>query len=303
MIQEEVIGKLSDEVISKIRRISLVTNQIVQETFAGQYQSVFKGRGMEFESVREYQPGDEIRSIDWNVTARTGRLQVKKFIEERELTVMLLLDASLSCRFGSTKQLKSELAAEICAVLSFCAIYNNDKAGLLIFTDKVERAIPPKKGTNHVLRVIRDALTFRPAHGGTDIEKALEYLNRISHRKAVCFIISDFLDEGYERRLSIANQRHDIIAIRIIDPREMSLPNIGLVTVDDAETGQQALIDTSDPSLISMYRERSLQRLKSQQDFFTSIGVDNIDIYTDTPYTDSLVRFFRIRESRLRRGY
>jgi len=291
---------LSDDLIAKIRRISIVTSKIVKETFAGQYQSAFKGRGMEFDSVREYQPGDEIRSIDWNVTARTGKLQVKKFVEERELSVMLLLDASLSARFGSKEHLKSELAAEISSILAFSAIYNNDKVGLIIFTDKTEKFIPPKKGTNHVLRVIREALVFKPLHGGTNITKAIEYMNRITYHRTVCFIISDFLTEDYEKSLSIANRRHDLIAIRIIDPREIRFPNAGIVSIDDAETEAHTFVNTSDSLFRSRYKERSLKRLREQERFFKSAGIDNIDIYTDEPYIDSLVTFFKLREKRLR---
>jgi len=303
MAQKEIIGKLSDDVIAKIRRISITTAKIVQETLAGQYQSAFKGRGMEFDSVREYQPGDEIRSIDWNVTARTGRLQVKKFIEERELSVMLLLDASSSCAFGSKDKLKGELAAEICSIIAFSAIYNQDNAGLLIFTDKVEKALPPKKGTNHVLRLIREALIFKPKGTATDISKSISYLNKVMHRRAVCFIISDFLTEGYEESLSIASRRHDIIAVRIVDPREVELPDAGIVALNDAETGQELLVDTSSAAFRSTYRKDALDRLKKQEEFFTSSGIDHIDIYTDTPYINSLVKFFRMREKKLSRGF
>ena len=294
---------LPDEIINKIRRISIITSKIVEETFAGQYQSVFKGRGMEFDAVREYQPGDEIRSIDWNVTARTGRLQVKKFVEERELSVMILLDASLSSRFGSKNRLKSELAAEISSILAFSVIYNNDKIGLAIFSNKVDKFIPPKKGTNHALRVIREALVFESTHKGTDIAKAIKYLNMITHHKTVCFIISDFLTEEYQKSLSIANQRHDIIAIRIIDPREVELPNVGIISLDDAETNEQLLINTSSSSFRQKYHQKSLQRLKDQEQFFASVGIDNIDIYTDRPYVDSLIKFFTMRENKLRRGF
>ncbi|NQT90430.1 MAG: DUF58 domain-containing protein [Candidatus Omnitrophica bacterium] len=293
---------IKQELLDKIRRISIITSKMVREVFAGQYQSVFKGRGMEFDAVREYQPGDEIRSIDWNVTARTGRLQVKKFIEERELTVMLLLDGSSSCRFGSKRQLKSELAAEICSVLAFSAIHNQDKVGLIIFTDKIEKVIPPRKGTNHVLRLVREAIAFEPQGRGTELVRALDYFNMITHRKTVCFLLSDFLIKDYEKTLTIANQRHDMIAIRIIDPRETELPGVGLISMDDAETGEQLLVDTSAP-FRKDYRERSLQRLNQQQRFFNSIGIDNIDVYTDTPYIDSLIKFFKVRERRQRRGY
>jgi uncharacterized protein (DUF58 family) len=276
---------------------------MVQETFAGQYQSVFKGRGMEFDAVREYQPGDEIRTIDWNVTARTGRLQVKKFIEERELTTMLLLDASLSCRFGSKNQLRSELAAEICSILAFSAIYNHDKVGLMIFTDKVEKFIPPKKGLNHVLRVVREALAYKALGIGTDIKNALEYMGRVVCRKSVCFIISDFLTKGFEKSLSYSNRRHDIITIRIIDSREVSIPDAGLVLLRDAETKIDSIIDTSKASFRKNYHASSMDRLRQQDKFFLSAGIDNIDIYTDTPYINSLIKFFKVRERRLRKGF
>lgn len=303
MPEKEIIGQLSDEVTAKIRRISITTSKIVQETLTGRYQSAFKGRGMEFDSVREYQPGDEIRSIDWNVTARTGRLQTKKFIEERELSVMLLLDTSFSCRFGSNTQLKSDLAAEICSVLAFSAIYNKDKVGLLLFTDKVEKIIPPKKSTNHVLRVIREALVYKPKGVKTDIRSPLNYLNRIMHQRAVCFIISDFLAQDYQDLLGIVKQRHDIIAVRVIDPREADIPNAGLVMLDDAESGEQIIVNTSSASLRIRYRERSLNRLKAQEEFFSSNGIDNIDVYTDTPYINSLIRFFRKRAAIQHRGF
>jgi uncharacterized protein (DUF58 family) len=234
------------EILKKIRRIQITTSRMVADVFAGQYQSVFKGKGMEFYEVREYLPGDEIRSIDWNVTARMGNPYVKKFVEERELTVMLLLDMSLSCYFGSVRQLKSQLAAELCSVLAFSAIQNNDKIGLIAFTDRIEKFIPPRKGLTHVLRVIREALYFKPQGRGTDIPKAIEYLNRVTTRKTVTFIISDFYSREFKKALSIANKRHDIIAITITDPREINLPNIGIIKLEDAETQNSYLIDTSD---------------------------------------------------------
>jgi len=303
MAQEEIIGRLSDDVIAKIRRISITTAKIVQETLAGQYQSAFKGRGMEFDSVREYQPGDEVRSIDWNVTARTGRLQVKKFVEERELSVMLLLDASASCSFGSKDKLKNELAAEICSIVAFSAIHNKDNAGLLIYTDRVEKAIPPKKGTNHVLRLIREALLFEPKGSGTDISKSISYLNKVMHRRAVCFVISDFLTDGYQESLSIASRRHDVIAVRIIDPREIEMPNVGIVSLRDAETKKEALVDTSDSNFRIRYKNNALEELKKQEEFFASNKIDVIDIFTDTPYVESLVKFFRMREKKLSKGF
>jgi uncharacterized protein (DUF58 family) len=302
MAEKEVLSQLSDEITAKIRRISIMTSRIVQETLAGQYKSAFKGRGIEFDSVREYQPGDEVRSIDWNVTARTGKLQVKKFEEERELSVMLLLDASLSCRFGSRRQLKSEIAAELCSVVAFSAIYNKDKAGLIVFTDRVEKSIPPRKGTNHVLRLIREALLYYPKNKGTDINSSIAYLNKIMHNRAVCFIISDFMAENYEHSMSIASRRHDIIAVRIIDSRETDMPHAGLIALDDAETGEHIVIDTSDEVFRQQYREDALNRIKSQNDFFKSRGIDYIDIYTDTPYIDSVINFFKTRSGRVRRG-
>jgi uncharacterized protein (DUF58 family) len=302
MAEKEVLTQLSDEITKKIRRISITTSRIVQETLAGQYKSAFKGRGMEFDSVREYQPGDEVRSIDWNVTARTGKLQIKKFEEERELSVMLLLDVSLSCRFGSRQQLKSEIAAEICSVLAFSAIYNKDKAGLIIFTDTVEKVIPPKKGTNHVLRLIREALRYYPINSGTDIGSSIAYLNKVMHNRSVCFIISDFLTKGYEDSISIAGRKHDIIAVRIVDSREMDMPQAGLVALDDAETGEHIVIDTSDAVFRKQYRLDALKRIKSQNDFFKSKGIDHIDVYTDTPYINSVINFFKIRSNRARRG-
>jgi uncharacterized protein (DUF58 family) len=303
MAEKEVLTQLSDEITARIRRISIMTSKVVQETLAGQYKSVFKGMGMEFDSVREYQPGDEVRSIDWNVTARTGKLQIKKFVEERELSVMLLLDASLSCRFGSKDQIKSELAAEICSVIAFSAIYNKDKAGLVVFTDRVEKSISPKKGLNHVLRVIREALLYYPKNPGTDICAPLAYLNKIMHRKSVCFLISDFITTGYENALSIASQRHDIIAVRIIDRRETDMPDAGLIALDDAETNEQTVIDTSSPDFRKQYKLNSLNRMQKQNDFFSSRKIDYIDIYTDTPYINSIINFFKARASKIKTGF
>jgi uncharacterized protein (DUF58 family) len=302
MAEKEILAQLSDEVTAKIRRISIMTSRIVQETLAGQYKSVFKGRGMEFDSVREYQPGDEVRSIDWNVTARTGKLQIKKFVEERELSVMLLLDKSFSCYFGTGDQIKSELAAEICSVLAFSAIYNKDNAGLIIFTDRVEKSIPARKGVNHVLRVIREALLYNAQNTGTDINSAIMYMNRIVHGKAVCFIISDFLTSGYENALSVASRRHDVIAVRIIDRRETEMPDAGIVVLNDAESGQQQTVDTSSSEFRKRYQLDSLQRIKKQNDFFTSRGIDYIDVYTDTPYINSIIKFFNTRSSRMKTG-
>ena len=287
------------EVLKKIRRIQITTSRMVSDVFAGQYQSVFKGRGMEFDEVREYQPGDEIRSIDWNVTARMGHPYIKKFVEERELTVMLVLDASMSCHFGSVKQLKSQLAAELCSVLAFSAIQNNDRVGLIIFTDKIEKFIPAKKGLRHVLRVIREALYFKPEGKGTDIPLALEYLSRITRRKAICFLISDFFAKDFKKPLSIANKRHDAVAITITDRREIELPRVGIIRLSDAETGESVVLDTNDANFRRQYNQDALARIKERQKLLRSINVDNIDIRTDVPYMQELIRFFKMRERRL----
>jgi len=287
------------EILKRIREIEIKTTQKVTEVFAGRYESVFKGRGMEFDEVREYQPGDEIRSIDWNVTARMGKPYIKRFIEERELLVMLMLDASLSCKFGTRGRLKIDLAAEVCSVLAFSAITNNDKVGMLIFTDKIEKFVYPQKGTEHVLRLIRDTLCFEPEGRKTDISGALQFLDKMTTRKAVCFIISDFFAPDYKKALSIANKRHDIIAVRITDPIEENLTDVGIVQLRDAETGQDFLVDTSNARLVEKYRKDAYDRIKEQERLFTSINIDSINLYTDRPYIDPLVKFFNIREARL----
>ena len=287
------------EILKQVRRIQITTSRMVTDVFAGQYQSVFKGSGMEFDEVREYQPGDEIRSIDWNVTARTGHPYVKKFVEERELTVMLLLDMSLSCSFGTVKQLKSRLAAELCSLLAFSAIQNNDKVGLIIFTDRIEKFVPPRKGLSHVLRVIREALYFKPKGSGTNIKAALEYLGKVTTRKTVTFIISDFYNPAFKKDLSITNKRHDTIAVTITDPLEIELPNIGIIKLDDPETGESRLIDTSSAGLRKDYHKNSLQRFQERKKLFQSINVDSIDIRTDIPYSKTLIAFFKMRERRI----
>jgi uncharacterized protein (DUF58 family) len=288
------------DVLQKIRRIQITTSRMVSDVFSGQYQSVFKGRGMEFDEVREYQPGDEIRSIDWNVTARTGQPHIKKFVEERELTVMLLLDASMSCRFGTVRQLKSQIAAELCSVLAFSAIKNNDRVGLIIFTDKVEKFIPPRKGLRHVLRVVREALYFKPQGKGTNIVSALEYLNKVTRRKAITFIISDFFDSGFKQRLAIANKRHDVVAITITDPREVDLPDVGLLRLDDAETEERFMVDTSDANFRKRYNQDALRRIDERKKLLRSINVDNIEVATDSAYTKELIKFFKMRERRFK---
>ena len=287
------------EVLKKIRRIEITTSRMVTDIFAGQYESVFKGRGMEFDEVREYQPGDEIRSIDWNVTARMAHPYVKKFVEERQLTVMILLDTSGSCTFGSTRQLKSDLAAELSAILAFSAIRNNDRIGLINFTDRIEKFIPPRKGTTHVLRVIREALYTRPRGSLTDINGAIEYLNRVTTRRAVVFVISDFYARDYRKALAIANRRHDVIALTINDPREYELPDLGIIELRDAETGNSFLADTSSRAVREEYTRRSMKLFSQRKEIFDSCRVDHIDIKTTIPYLKSLIQFFHVRERRI----
>jgi len=272
---------ISKDILKKIQQIQIHTRRLVSEAFVGEYHSVFKGRGMEFDEVREYQPGDEIRTIDWNVTARMGHPFIKRYVEERELTVMLLVDVSASGNFGSIKHLKNEVATEICAILAFSAIKNNDKVGMIMFTDKIEKFIPPKKGPKHVLRVIRELLCSQPTGKGTNISVALEYLNKINHRRTISFVVSDFIANDYAHALRIANKRHDMIAITIVDPREQELPNVGFVELRDAESGEILLLDTAD----SPPPPRSM-------------GVDEILINTNRHYVEPIVRFFRIREKR-----
>jgi uncharacterized protein (DUF58 family) len=286
------------ELAKKIRYIQIYTSKVVNDVLAGEYESVFKGRGMEFDEVREYQVGDDIRSIDWNVTARTGKPFIKRFREERELTVMFLVDLSASGSFGSIKQPKNELAAEVCALLAFAAIKNNDKVGLIVFTDRVELFIPPKKGTRHVLRVIREILSFRPQRTRTDIAKALDYLGRIQSRRAVVFLISDFQAEGFERSLRVLGRRHDVIAVSIMDPREMSLPDVGLLELEDAETGETVLIDTGSREVRKHYEASSLERAGKLRELLRSMSIDQIGVETGRAYVRDLMTFFKNRERR-----
>ena len=290
---------LPKEIIKKIRRIEITTSKLVTDMLAGQYESVFKGRGIEFDEVREYQPGDEIRSIDWNVTARMGHPYIKKYIEERQLTVMILLDASGSSYFGTSKRLKSELAAEVSAVLAFAAIQNKDRVGLIIFTDRIEKFIPPRKGLQHVLRVIREALYFKPKSRGTDIAGAMKYLDSVTTRRAVTFIISDFFAKNFKKPLSIASKRHDVVAITITDPRETALPNAGIVELEDAEKGTIFLIDTSKTALREKYASRAARLAEERRELFGSINVDHIDIQTDKPYIEEFIKFFKMRKRRI----
>ncbi len=286
------------EILKKVRRIEITTRSMVNDVFAGEYHSVFKGRGMDFSEVREYSVGDDVRTIDWNVTARMNRPYVKVFEEERELTVMLMVDASSSGEFGTVEQMKGEIAIEICALLAFSAIKNNDKVGLIIFTDKVEKFVPPKKGKTHVLRVIRELFYHEPQSSKTDIGEALEYLNRIANRRSVVFLVSDFMSEGFEKALQIVNKKHDIVAVTIRDPREISLPDVGLLELEDAETGEIYLLDTSDPSIRENFASQSTQKREELEKLFKSMSVDHVAISTDRPYVDPLIRFFRMRAKR-----
>ncbi len=290
---------LPSEIIRQVRRIAILTNRIVNETMAGRYESVFKGRGIEFEEVREYQPGDEVRAIDWNVTARTGRAYIKRFVEERELTVMLLVDLSRSMAFGSARELKQRIATELCAVLAFSAIKNHDKVGLILFTDRIERFIPPKKGTRHVLRVIREVLSFTPQGTGTDLVAALEYLNRVIKRKTVAFLISDFWCADSRSTLAATNRRHDVIAVHMVDPREAELPDVGWVALEDAESKNgDCILDSSRDSVRAAYSRRYAQHQRKVASMLRAAGIDAVEIRTDQPYLDPLLKFFRMRSAR-----
>jgi uncharacterized protein (DUF58 family) len=289
------------EVLRQIRRLQLKARRAVEDLLGGEYHSVFKGTGIAFEEVREYQPGDDIRAIDWNVTARIGHPFVKRFIEERELTVLLVVDCSGSQQFGTRIQQKREVAAELAAVLAFSAISNNDRVGLLQFTDRVERFVPPRKGVRHVLRLIRDVLFFQPQRRGTSLREGLDYLNRVLHRRTIVFLFSDFLDHGYESAFKRTGRRHDLIAVRVADAREEELPPIGLVELEDAETGQHLLLDTSSRRVREAYSMAAVVRRESLRQLASTAGVDLIEVSTDGSHLDALIRFFQMRERRSRR--
>jgi uncharacterized protein (DUF58 family) len=287
------------EILQKVRAIEIRTRSLVNDVFAGEYSSVFRGRGREFAEVREYLIGDDVREIDWNVTARTGVPHVKKFVEEREQTVMFLVDASGSLDFGSVRRMKGEVAAEIAAALAFSAIRNNDKVGAMFFTDRVELYIPPKKGKNHVLRVIREMLYFRPEGRATDVAAALEHLSRVIRRRAVVFVLSDFVAPDYSKALRVANRRHDLIAITVADPAEDELPAIGLTHFIDAETGEDRLVDLADPRTRAEHRARRADVRARRERLFRRSRVDAIDVATNAPWTEPLIAFFRRREREL----
>ncbi|MFQ5590009.1 MAG: DUF58 domain-containing protein [Phycisphaerae bacterium] len=286
------------ELLKKVRQIQIRTSRTVNDVLAGQYHSAFRGRGMEFEEVCPYQIGDDVRLIDWNVSARCGEPYVKKFREERELTVMLVVDASASGLFGSGMQFKLDVATELCAVLAFSAIRSNDKAGLILFTDRIEKYVPAKKGTRHVLRIIRELLFHQPRGRGTDIAGALNFLNRVTRRRSVCFLVSDFWDRDFEAALRIARRRQDLIPVIITDPRELQLPNSGFIELQDPETGELVVVDTADGSLRGRYALQSSSAMAARETMFRRMDTATIDIRTDRSFVDPLVKFFRRRERR-----
>ena len=288
------------EILRKVRRIEIATRGLVNNVFSGEYHSVFKGRGMSFAEAREYQYGDDIRNIDWNVTARTGHPHVKVFEEERELTVMLVVDVSASTEFGTRECRKTDLAAELCGVLAFSAIKNNDKVGLILFSDRIERFVPPRKGRRHALRVLRELL-YHPTQGaGTDLGAALEYLARVARRRAVVFLVSDFAAEGFEKPLSIAARRHDLVAVRVGDEREAAIPPMGLVEFQDPESGDRIVVDTSSPAFQDRYGERRAHLVGRLEEVLKRSRIDRIEVTTGVPYELSLRRFFEDRARRIR---
>ncbi|MBK9292544.1 MAG: DUF58 domain-containing protein [Bacteroidetes bacterium] len=285
----------ANDIFAKVRRIEIKTRGLSQQIFAGQYHSAFKGRGMAFSEVREYQYGDDVRNIDWNVTARFNHPFIKVFEEERELTVMLLIDVSGSNIFGSGKQLKRMLAAEIAAVLAFSAINNNDKVGVIFFSNQVEKFIPPKKGTSHILRIIREVISFEPMHSGTDLGEALRFLTSAIKKRSTAFLISDFIADNFEHALRIAARKHDLIALRVTDKRENELPDLGLVRFEDAETGQTHWVDTSTEEARRWYASWIAKKTELLNNTFSRNGVDNVVLYTDEDYVRPLMHLFRLR--------
>lgn len=285
----------TSELLKKVRKIEIKTRGLSNQVFSGEYHSAFKGRGMTFSEVREYQPGDDIRSIDWNVTARFNSPFVKVFEEEREMTVMLLVDISASGEFGTRKQLKQDLITELCAVLAFSSIQNNDKIGVIFFTDKIEKFIPPKKGKTHVLRIIRDLIEFKPEHKKTNIQLALKYLTSVIKKRSIAFVISDFMDSNFSDALKIANKKHDLVALRIYDKREQELPNVGLLKLVDAETGTLKWVDTSDKKVRTQYIANAKKHEAYLKEIFNKSGVDTANINTEESYIPPLTNLFKRR--------
>lgn len=285
----------TSDLLKKVRKIEIKTKGLSANIFSGEYHSAFKGRGMSFSEVRSYQYGDDVRNIDWNVTARTGAPFVKIFEEERELTVMLVIDMSRSAFFGTKSQFKSEMMTEICAVLAFSAINNNDKVGVIFFSDRIEKFIPPKKGRGHILLIIRELINFEPTGKGTDVSKALQYLNSIIKKRSICFLLSDFMTRGYDDALRIAAKRHDIVGVHVADPNEEQLPPVGLFRAVDAETGERIWIDTDNPSVRSTYTNWYRENFKYFKSIFNKTGVDFMSIRTTESYVNAMMSFFQSR--------
>ncbi len=295
------------EILKKVRQIEIRTNRLVNDSLAGEYHSVFKGRGMDFDEVREYVAGDEVRAIDWNVTARAGRPFIKKFTEERELTILLAVDVSASGNFGSGTQSKRQLAAELASVLAFSAIRNNDKVGLILFSDQIEQYMPPKKGRQHVLRLIREILFFEPQSRGTNIVRALDFANQVTNRRAIMFLVSDFELQNQEQALAdmrrairLANRRHDVVALHVHDQREEELPDVGQLTIEDAETGELIELDTTDERVRGRFAELARERGENLRRGLAAEGVDSLNLDTREPYEPALRAFFKNRERRMR---
>jgi len=289
---------LPKELAKKVRYIEIHTRKAVNDVLAGEYHSVFKGRGVEFEEVREYQPGDEVRSIDWNVTARMGKPFVKRYREERELTIMFVVDLSASGAFGSVHMTKNEVATELCALLAFSAVKNNDKAGLIVFTDTVELFIPPGKGVTHVLRLIRELLAFTPRQTRTNIALALDFFGRVQTKRCVAFLVSDFQGEDYDKPMRILGKKHDLVAVSVGDPREVRMPNVGLVELEDAETGDLVLLDTGNRTARTSFETLGYERAERLRAQLASMDIDQIEVGTDKEYVRDLMAFFRRRERR-----
>jgi uncharacterized protein (DUF58 family) len=291
------------ELLRRVRQIEIRSRRLVSHLFAGQYHAIFRGRGMEFSDVREYQPGDEVRSIDWNVTARLNEVFVKRFVEERELTLMLAVDISPSQAFGSGAQSKREVAAEIAAVLALSALRHNDKVGLVCFTDRIETVVPAKKGLRHALRIVRELLYREPEGRGTDITQAVDYANNLLHRRSIIFLLSDFQDRGYERLLRVAGRRHEIIAVTATDPRELALPNAGLIEVEDAETGETFLLDTGNKKLRARYAARAAALRDERRQALKAAQIDAIEVSTAEPYVTPLLAYFNRRARLAAKGH
>ncbi|MGE5398934.1 MAG: DUF58 domain-containing protein [Ignavibacteriales bacterium] len=289
---------LTKELLKQVRQIEIKTKGVVNQVFSGEYHSVFKGRGMEFSEVREYQFGDDIRNIDWNVTARFGHPFIKVFEEERELTVMLMVDLSGSLLFGSLEKTKQQIAAELSAILAFSAMKNNDKVGLILFSDRIEKFVPPRKGRKHVLRIIREVLSFEPVGRETNIKKALEYMNNAIKKRSIVFLLSDFFDSGYEKILRIVGKKHDFVGIVLSDEREMVLPKVGLIKLKDAETGEDRYIDTNNRHLQKWFTENRKKSIAERKSIFLKSRLDTVEIQTDKTYIKPLIEFFRLRERR-----